>query len=204
MAISENKQIPLILIGLLLFAGTAFADSEPEITITDLKGEAFVREAGDYMWRRPEAGQMLFAGDHLQLRSGELRIAFPQATLQVFDRSRLELPVELVDGFAEPWNNDLVLLIGSFEVSHVGSLSVPPLKITTSFGQIVIEGSASFTLRNDPGSSNLNVLSGQVTVRHRWKSDLPPAVVSAGSGLLLTSKGLRPMTDRTPNVISLQ
>ena len=170
-----TQKIPIILVLSLLFCAFSipgFADDG--IVIMEVKGNALYREVGDYLWKNPEAGQGIYAGDNLQVRHGEALIDFPQGSVTISETGRIELPVDLVDGFSEPWDNELILLIGNYAIDFTGDAIRPVLKITTAFVEIEVDAMAKITLKNSAKANRLSVIAGTVTVRHRWIHALTP------------------------------
>jgi hypothetical protein len=162
---------------MLLFAGQA--DADDEMLVFDVQGDALVRELGDYLWRRPANGLALYAGDRLRLRQGEIAVAFPQATLRILDEGEIEVPVELVDGFAEDWENDVELLNGSYTIDLNDLNKERPLMILTHSAQVETDGTAQVKMNVTVDGVSVTVLSGQVTIRHR----ITGAIKNASAGM---------------------
>jgi hypothetical protein len=176
------------------FCTLSFADGDPAITVAGVEGNTLLREVGEYMWSRPEKGQNIYAGDRLRLRNGELEIDFPQGSMTVFDLGELEIPVELADGYAEPWANDLRLYIGDYAFDMLAGEQ--SLKIRTLFGEIETNGPAKFSLKITVSGTDLNVFSGSVTVSHRSPASLNPQTVEAGNSAMISKKKIRLSTGR--------
>jgi len=183
----NHKYLLLAVIFTLAFSSTVFADEV--IRVTDVKGDALFRELGDYMWSKPEIGQFIFAGDRLRVRFGEAAIEFPQGTLRIIDQGEVELPVQLVDGFAAPWKNDLTLFIGSYEFESNGSEG--RLKIQTLFGVIDVGGAARFTIDTNVNGSEIKVLAGNVRIKHRKNRTQSPITLGSGQSLGIGLRGFQ-------------
>ena len=172
--------------------------NEP-IVIADHTGDALFRELGDYLWHRPQVGQTIFAGDRLRVRDGDTQIKFPQADLSILGQGEVELPVEIVGGYAEPWRNDLRLFIGEYEIDSRRSMSKKTLTILTLFGQLEVRPGAIFTVTVTHLGSQIFVETGSIMIRHRIHKSLRIAEVTQGQSVHFSLKGFRfqrPQSDK--------
>lgn len=186
-----NKTIIQVVLALTIVAFTVTAFADDTISVTELEGSALVREVGEYLWRSPEVGQAVYAGDRIRLRSGEMKMVFPQGSMLMYGNGEVELPVALVNNLVEPWNNDLALFVGSYDFDLSEEVTEQPLHLVTLFGRIVASHAAKFDIRVTPKGTILTVLSGQVRVHHRLLRDVYAKNVKAGDVLRINSEAMR-------------
>lgn len=205
----KNKTpiLPIVIILLLISTWNvkaAYGSDEPTIEFTVVQGDCLVREVGEYFWRGPEEGQAIYVGDRIRLRNGEVRIDFPQFTFYMFEYAEIEVPVILIDDFAEPWKNDLELFIGSYTFDFRENAVSSPIKLITQYGDIMVDNPARFSLEISQQGCEFSVLSGKVDVRLRNSISNKSTIIKTGqtaqmtlSDLFVTTKAI----DR-PNRIS--
>lgn len=180
--VTSNKIIFIILTFSLLvpmFATTAIGDES--FTISEVQGDSLFREAGDYMWRRPSGGDVMYAGDRLRVRNGELTLILPQSTMTVINEGEVQIPVELIDGLPEPWDNDIEMYIGSYTFQMVEQKEGRELKLVTPCGEIEASDDARFNLEVTVKGSTITVLAGKVFIKHRRQNPEDEVIVEAGN-----------------------
>ena len=171
----------------VVLSSVAIADDF--FVLTDMKGDVLIREAGEHIWQRPMEGQFVYAGDRFKLRSGEIQVEFPQATLHIFDKGEVLIPGENPEEQASNWRKDLQLFIGSYGVDLHGDgrifgerISPRDCRITliTLFGRIEAKGHAKVHVNTTLHGSKVDVLEGKVTIYHRWEDSVVPRTLVAG------------------------
>ena len=183
---SQTRNLFYLILVVALFVAT-YAAAEDTIRVSKVYGKALIREGGDYLWKKSKVGQVLGAGDHLQLRTGEARIEMGPAVLRIKNVGRIEVP--LLDGErAGPWNRDLVLLIGNYSLDTEGMQQ--PLKLIAPFNEVYVSEDAHLRMKVTASETTLLVLTGKVDVRHRWVRGNPQASIGAGSIAIISAKGI--------------
>lgn len=149
---------------IFLFGFYALAFAQNSIEITQVQGDSLVRELGDYMWKNPNKGTELYAGDRMRVRGGELAVLFPQAEIRILDEGEMEIPVEVVDGYAGMWENDLDVYIGTYEIRFREQRAGLELTLDTPFADITADDNSVFNLDITASGMTVEVLFGKVTI----------------------------------------
>jgi len=191
MNFQKNILFTVLALFILFPAAGAGALDKDSISVSSVEGDALIRELGDYFWCRPRVGKLLDAGDRVRLRRGEFQMALPHGTLAIYDEGELELPARLVDGFAEPWANDIRLYIGDYGFDLNVGADGRPLRLITLFGEIEAQEKARFTVRITPRGSEIFVQSGRLTVRHRLAKGKPFVTLAEGDAARVSMRGIR-------------
>lgn len=189
----ETLILPVVIVLLLISAWNtkeAFGQEEPAIEYSMIRGDCLAREVGEYLWRRPNEGQAIYAGDRIRLRNGEARIEFPQFTFRMFEYAEVEVPVQLIDGFAEPWQNDLELFVGSYSFEFNENSKLNPIKLVTMYGDISVETDARFSVEITVDGIEINVLSGSISLKHRNVGSHKQVKVNQSHAAQITSSGI--------------
>jgi hypothetical protein len=179
-----------ILLSLAVLAPASAAPTSEAMAVQQAEGDAIIRPIGEYMWRRTRSGDELGAGDRVRVRGGLVRVDLPVASLTVRNEGEFELGAQLTDqGALLPWNHDLRLYIGSYEMEVASQSHASGLLATTLFGEIV-STNAVMSIEETAQGTRVTVVSGAAEIRHRYVSTRPIAA-KAGDCVAITSKSLR-------------
>ena len=172
-----NVWIALILS--VLIVAPAMAQDEI-FNVGNVRGDALVRPAGEYFWRYPAEGQAIEAGDRVRLRTGHIDVHFPQGLLRMDGPGEMEIPVDLADGIAEPWKNDIQLYIGQYNLEFRGERL---LKVKTLFAE-VLSTQAEVRIDQQLDKVVISVISGNIVVCHLRRNDLISLAATDGQSVV--------------------